>query len=300
VSDEARAAQAALQTRGRRWLARSRAIDALTWALGLAGLAIVAHWSLRRRIPAPPAERAGDVSWTAPLVLGVLIRAEFWYRLYYVALAEVSLHLGGTPFVGPIFDSGIGTALFAWGTLFASLPGAWLVYTHLLPPPTARQHDLFGLCPSAAEVPTLVAVGLAAIAINLVGVQLVGIASWELGWFAHWSEGFDEALIWGDPWELSLNVTDLCLWAPGFEELMYRGVLFLWLRGHWGPGAAAVASSAVFSAFHFYGVSGFLVTFWGGFVWALAFDRTRSLLPGIAAHSIYNLLYVLGLVLIYR
>ncbi len=51
---------------------------------------------------------------------------------------------------------------------------------------------------------------------------------------------------------------------------------------------------------HFYSLPGFLMTFWSGLVWALAFESTRSLLPGIAAHAVYNGLYVAGLVLLYR
>jgi membrane protease YdiL (CAAX protease family) len=42
------------------------------------------------------------------------------------------------------------------------------------------------------------------------------------------------------------------------------------------------------------------MTFWSGLVWALAFERLRSVLPGIGAHAVYNLLYVAGLVLVYR
>jgi membrane protease YdiL (CAAX protease family) len=45
---------------------------------------------------------------------------------------------------------------------------------------------------------------------------------------------------------------------------------------------------------------GFLMTLWVGLIWAWALERARSLWPVVAAHSAYNLLYILGLVLIYR
>ena len=42
------------------------------------------------------------------------------------------------------------------------------------------------------------------------------------------------------------------------------------------------------------------MTFWSGFVWAIAFERAGSLLPGLAAHAVYNGLYLVGFVLLYR
>ena len=42
------------------------------------------------------------------------------------------------------------------------------------------------------------------------------------------------------------------------------------------------------------------MTAWSGLVWALAFERLRSVVPGIAAHAVYNLLYVAELLLLYR
>jgi membrane protease YdiL (CAAX protease family) len=35
-------------------------------------------------------------------------------------------------------------------------------------------------------------------------------------------------------------------------------------------------------------------------VWALAFERVRSLWPGVGAHALYNALYATGVLLAYR
>ena len=72
------------------------------------------------------------------------------------------------------------------------------------------------------------------------------------------------------------------------------------LRNRFGLWSAALLSAGFFSAVHFYSLPGFLMTFWSGFVWAIAFERARSLIPGIAAHTIYNLLFVAGVLLTYR
>ena len=34
---------------------------------------------------------------------------------------------------------------------------------------------------------------------------------------------------------------------------------------------------------------GFLAVFWSGLVWAVAYEKTGSLLPSIAAHAVDNL-----------
>jgi membrane protease YdiL (CAAX protease family) len=90
------------------------------------------------------------------------------------------------------------------------------------------------------------------------------------------------------------------LLTPLFEEILFRGLLFFTLRNRFGAWNSALMSSLFFSLVHFYSLPGFLMTFWSGFVWAIAFERTGSLLPGIAAHAIYNLYFVAGILLIYH
>jgi hypothetical protein len=182
----------------------------------------------------------------------------------------------------------------------ASIPLFVLVWRNLLAPLAPSRRDVFGFRPKGSEVPILLGLTAAAVALDLAGTQLLSIGTWKLGYYGHWSEGFDEGLIWGLAGEAALAVLDLAVWSPGVEELTYRGVLYYSLRRRFGPATAATASALFFGAIHFYSLPGFLVTFWSGFVWALVFERFHSLLPGIAAHSIYNLFYVAGLVLIYR
>ena len=146
----------------------------------------------------------------------------------------------------------------------------------------------------------LFAVAISALAIDLLGTTALGWASLSYGFAGHWAEGLDETFIWGSAREVIEAGIDYLVWTPIFEELFFRGLVYATLRTRYGAVTSALASATFFSVIHFYALSGFLTTFWSGFVWAFAFERARSLLPGVIAHSVYNLFYVLGIVLVYR
>lgn len=79
--------------------------------------------------------------------------------------------------------------------------------------------------------------------------------------------------------------------APIAEEIFFRGMLFGGLRRRLSTMPAAAISAAVFGALHAStGISAVppLIVF--GFVLALLYERTGSLVPGIAAHALNNAL----------
>lgn len=291
IGDEAaaEAREAAILERGSRWLRRSRAMFAANALLAALGLGVLFVWILPSQRPAtgpafcPP--------WTLADGLGVLVRADFYGRLYYVGLGMLD---------ADVAHSSVGTVLFDSATLFASLPLAWLTLRHLLLPHRRSAPDPFGLDLRTRRLSPLFGVALAAIGVDLVGSYVLGWSAWSLGIDSHWSEGLDEALLWGHTAALWLTCLDYVGWAPVFEELAFRGLLYFSLRRRYAPATAALISAAAFGALHFYSLPGFLTTCLSGFVWAVAFERARSLLPAIAAHSVYNVLYVAGLLLVYR
>jgi len=93
------------------------------------------------------------------------------------------------------------------------------------------------------------------------------------------------------------------LWAGLGEELFYRGYVQAQLRHHLGPSSAIAAASVLFATRHYTQV---LLTWpsvpWGpATVWVAAtllvgvglgvlYERTRSLLPPILCHYVFNLL----------
>jgi membrane protease YdiL (CAAX protease family) len=85
-----------------------------------------------------------------------------------------------------------------------------------------------------------------------------------------------------------LAIIVVCVIAPISEETIFRGFIYGWLR-RWGPAALAVPLSAViFSAAHQQLVL-FLPLFFVGVVLALLYEGSRSILPGVLTHALFNL-----------
>jgi hypothetical protein len=117
---------------------------------------------------------------------------------------------------------------------------------------------------------------------------LLGLASEAAGMAAHWTEWFDEDLAWGS-WSLvTASLLGTIVFAPVLEEVVFRGFLYGTLRRRLGWPAAALLSAAVFAAAHGYGVAGFGSVFASGLLWAMAYEKTGSLLPGMIAHAANN------------
>lgn len=75
--------------------------------------------------------------------------------------------------------------------------------------------------------------------------------------------------------------------APICEEILFRGVLYGWLRGRWPAAAALPVSAAVFATAHI--LPPLMVeTFLIGLVLSWLYERTGSLLPAIVMHMAFN------------
>jgi membrane protease YdiL (CAAX protease family) len=60
-----------------------------------------------------------------------------------------------------------------------------------------------------------------------------------------------------------------------------------------GVAEAALLSAAIFTLPHGYSIAGSASVLVSGLLWAVAYERTRSLLPGLFAHAVNNLLSTL-------
>ena len=148
----------------------------------------------------------------------------------------------------------------------------------------------FGLAPARGRWTLVAWVALALIGLQLTGEAVIGAALDALHLSSHWADGLQENLVWGS-WGLAVRETvDSAIWAPLGEEVAFRGVLYAALRSRFGVMPAAAMSAAVFAAAHGYGVLGFVAVFWSGALWALSYEKTGSLWPGIFAHSAGNLM----------
>jgi len=85
-----------------------------------------------------------------------------------------------------------------------------------------------------------------------------------------------------------LAIIVVCVIAPISEETIFRGFIYGWLH-RWGPAVLAIPLSAViFSAMHQQLVL-FLPLFLVGVVLATLYQGSRSIIPGVLTHALFNL-----------
>lgn len=188
-----------------------------------------------------------------------------------------------------------------WSSLFATIPILWLIRRELLKPRGLGYADAFGLRVSGLHgALKLTGATVAILAVEQAGSLAIAWGSWQLGLEAHWSETLPERLIWS-PWNATLfGALNTIVWGPVFEEIGFRGLLYVTLRSRLAPLPAALISAGAFAALHPYSAAAMVAVFWSGLVWALAFERLRSLLPVIAAHAGTNLISVASVIAFYR
>jgi len=89
------------------------------------------------------------------------------------------------------------------------------------------------------------------------------------------------------------------IFAPAFEEVLFRGFIFKGLmRSRIGSAGTVILTSLVWSLFHFqYNLSGIALVFIIGLILGVVRTKTGSLWGPLIIHSIWNLLQMLLLVL---
>ena len=263
----------AIQARGAPLLRRLRAILVGETLLVLVGLVALAAWLVG------PGGRAARVA-TAPI-------PPPWTALDGLGLfARGAVGLVGVAVVWPFLPDR------AWSTLLVSMlqtiplggyllwycGGSWRTLA-----------DTFGLRVPRSAWPTLLRATLGLVGVSTLADVLIDLAGARLGVETHWTDGFQERLVWGTSGEVVADAIDSCAFAPILEEPLFRGVLYATLRLRLGPAPATLVSAALFALAHGYGVVGFVSVFASGVLWALAYERTRSLLPGMLAHAVSNI-----------
>ena len=272
-------AEAAIAARGSVLLNRWRAIEAVGLLLAVAGMASLGVMLLTRANPRVADARMPD---------GFSLRDG--YALFIRgALGFLALGTGlglMIPDESPL-DGITGPATIAPILLCA----LWYLRARGLSFTAA-----FGLAPTSGRWARIAWIALALVGLQLTGEAAIAVALDALHLSSHWADGLQETMIWGS-WGLVARATiDSAIWAPLGEEVAFRGVLYASLRSRFGVAPAAALSAAVFAVAHGYGVLGFVAVFWSGALWALAYERTGSLWPGIIAHSAGNLMATVSVV----
>jgi CAAX protease family protein len=276
-------AEASIETRGHSLLTRVRLLTG-TGAVLLTVSAMVLWRLLRARDAARVASAPLPPPWAFADGLGLFFRSAFAYLLIP---AVVVVLLPRTP---------TGTALMG---LAGGVPMLWWARRYL----HSRGETVrgtFGLDPPAGTTRRLIGWSLVLLALSIVGESLLSLALGALGITSHWADGFLEEFLWGSPATVAAASLDGVVWAPIFEELAFRGLLFPTLRLRLPAWSAALLSAAIFGIAHGYGLQGFAAVTWSGMIWALGYQRTRSLLPGMVAHAVSNFLATASFLLLLR
>lgn len=197
----------------------------------------------------------------------------------------------------PSFEQG---ALRALVIPLAYLPLLVLAYVRLLKPAGLTFQNGFGLGIKREDLGRLACTILAVVAAGLWGEWVMGRAAEFLSLNNHWTEWFDQDLVWGSPSVTAVSLLEYVAFAPIFEELAFRGLLFAMLRRRFAFLPAAMISTSLFALAHGYSLIGFLSVFWSGFLWAWIYERTGSLIPGMVAHATNNLLMCLTVMALLR
>lgn len=285
VDDQALQAQAeaSVEARGHAVLGRVRLLTAT--GAGLLVLSLVLAWRLRSsRGGAPVAGAPVPPAWRVADGLGLFFRSAFAYLLIPAAVA---LLLPRTAAVTAVMGVVGGLPMLWWARRYLHTRGETVRAT-------------FGLSAPAGTRLRIIGWGLVLLAISMIGESLLYMGLSALGISSHWADGFLEEFLWGAPATVAASTLDGVVWAPIFEELAFRGLLFPTLRLRLPAWPAALLSAAIFGIAHGYGLQGFAAVTWSGMIWALGYQRTRSLLPGMLAHAGSNLLATSSFLLLLR
>jgi len=265
------AADAAVAARGGSLLWRWRALTAAQAALVIAGLVALRRLA-RRRAPAATAELPPP--WRPADGYALLARGAVAFLL--VGWLPAAL-LPGRDEISSVATLAAGVPAIAWTWRYLVLRGV-------------SPWRAFGLSVDRRSVGTVAATALALVALGTLGEALLGFGIDVLGWHSHWADGLPEDLLWERWWLVGLDTFDTAVWTPMVEEFMFRGVLYGSLRGQLAVAPASVISALIFAVAHGYGAAGFASVLWSGIIWAVAYERSRSLWAGIAAHAANNLI----------
>jgi membrane protease YdiL (CAAX protease family) len=263
---------------GVKWVLAGIALDLL---LTIGGLLALLRLILHRHPSIPPLQ----TPWTLQAGLWTVVLAFFWtfageYLLGFMRLPR-------------------GVYLAAWALLIVPLPWYLLVRGRLLRPLGASARLMFGLDGWAQRRWALAMWVAVAYAVNLLGDEAIVAFAWRTG-NGNWDSFLQGDLVFGSLFQVAAIGSGSVIIGPVVEEFAFRGVLYGSLRNRLSPVLAAVLSSVAFAATHPYGLASLIGVAWTGLVLCLVYERSRSLVPAIAAHMLLNAVWFFNVMAIFR
>ena len=183
--------------------------------------------------------------------------------------------------------------------LYAPIP--ILLYYYLLRPAGHSFGQVFGLHVRSTNAGLLSLTVLALFACGMLGDLVISFGGEALGKSTHWTEWFNNSLVWGGTGDLTILFLEVAVLAPIFEEVIFRGIVFASLRRRFGWLISAVLSAVIFAIVHGYGIIGFCAVGWSGFLWAWAYEKTGSCMArNFGAHALNNFVFLGSLLVVFR
>lgn len=90
------------------------------------------------------------------------------------------------------------------------------------------------------------------------------------------------------PFKLLIAFLSACIVSPFYEEIVYRGFFYKWLRCRWGLWPGLLASSVIFMLVHIPTYNTLPINLITGLAFAWTYEKTGSVIPGMIIHSLYN------------
>ncbi len=284
-----------LRRRGLERLSRLRLLAFIHLLLIVPGLAFIAAWLLGKRVRPRMGSGRIPAPWSTELAVAVGVRGAALGVLAFVLVAGA---LSASGLVAP--DSP--TMALGWATPVLLLPVVMLCSRRLFAPHVDSSDPLLeglGVNPPDRSLPSMLVNSLMPMSVVLLGGVAVRRVLWLTGLEAHFVDVVVEPLIWGGPVGTALVTLEVVAWAPLLEEVIFRGVVYATARRHLAPSVAVPVTALLFGALHLYSLGGFIEVVFTGVVFAVAYERTRSLAPAIAAHAVGNAVAVLGGLLLF-
>lgn len=217
----------------------------------------------------------GASPWPRPTALSLT-----WTVRY--ALVAFALTFGGDILLGLLLRQVFGVHLQVWfgvlivdATLLASLV------------PLARDRGLSPIDLGVRAVPAMRSLGLVLLALVAYGVLAALYASAFIGHSSQKSADILSQVKHVGTFETVIAVIAISVSAPVVEEIFFRGLIYRSLRNHMNLVWATLLAGSLFGLVHVIGYP--LVTVpvkaLAGVLLCLLYERTGSIVPGIALHS---------------
>lgn len=279
-----------LEDRGHQLIRRGVVADAITILFFIASFLCLLWilFRLRKFVPCTGSDRL-ERSWGTWAFCRQFLIAEL-LALFAATVVSMPFYAGGSLALGVLLAYLAQSFVLLIWMLSCLMPGLRAGIIHFLPEFRTRARD--GFQPRWRHLRQSFVVGMAGLACLLLSCYLMqftdfGIESLEDSFR---SDSLDDLST------ISVSFFASVILAPFTEEIIFRGFLFGALRAHLGPVLGSVISSAIFAAVHGYSFAGFVFVFLFGLIFAAIYQRSGSLLPGMIAHGLLNLVLTAGLV----